>query len=414
MAHISDENTVAPRAGGLDRLLAVNQVVGPLMAELLADLSACGVRCEAIAGWVDRRRGESPPFGHLPAARLVKSPAWQRMMTWSAFTAGAAGRLLARRDAPLLVTTNPPLMPLLMTTLKRLLDCRYVLLVYDVYPEVAERTGYIRPGGKAAELWRRLSRRAMLAADGVITLGEHMAETLRSHLRPGDECDIEVIPNWADTDVIRPIPKQDNSFAKRHNLGDKLVVGYSGSFGATHDTESIIAAAQRLADVRDVRFVLIGGGTRRGRVEQLVAERNRGNLKLLDFQPLEVLPQSLAAMDCAIVCLDEPYRGVSVPSKTYYALAAGSALLAVSPPNTELTDLIAEHDCGVHIPPGSGERLADAVRELHENPELLRRYRTAARAAAEKHFSRRIATDRYYRYLRGLFGPGGSQSQPRT
>ncbi|MFP3938563.1 MAG: glycosyltransferase, partial [Phycisphaerae bacterium] len=190
--------------------------------------------------------------------------------------------------------------------------------------------------------------------------------------------------------------------------------GYSGSFGATHDTESIIAAAQRLTDMPDVRFVLIGGGTRRRDVERLVAERNAGNLTLLDFQPLEVLPQSLAAIDCAIVCLDEPYRGVSVPSKTYYALAAGSALLAVSPPDTELTDLIAEHGCGVHIPPGSGEKLADAVRDLHENPELLRRYRAAARAAAEKYFSRKVATDRYYRHLRGRFGQGGSQSRPRT
>ncbi|MGC9453970.1 MAG: glycosyltransferase family 4 protein [Phycisphaerae bacterium] len=414
MPDLSDENTAAGGSAGADRLLAVNQVVGPLMAELLSDLVAGGMDCSVVAGWVDRRGGEATPFGHLPAARLVKSPAWQRMMTWSAFTAGAAARIAARRSEPLLVTTNPPLMPLLMPALKRLLGCRYVLLVYDVYPEVAERTGYLRPGGRAAELWRRLSRRSMLAADGVITLGEHMAETLRNHLRPGDECDIEVIPNWADTDFIRPIPKQDNPFARRHGLTDKLVVGYSGSFGATHDTESIIAAAGLLADVPDVRLLLIGGGTRRREVEQLVAERNPGNLTLLDFQPLEVLPQSLAAMDCAVVCLDEPYRGVSVPSKTYYALAAGAAVLAVSPPNTELTDLVAEHGCGVHIPPRSGEKLAAAVREMHENPALLRRYRLAARKAAQEHFSRGRAVERYRRYLRDRFSPGGSQSPPRT
>jgi glycosyltransferase involved in cell wall biosynthesis len=395
----------------LEHLLAVNQVVGPLMGELLADLSARGVRCEVVSGWVDRRSGQEQAFGVLPAARLVKAPAVERLATWAAFMGGALWRVARRPGVPLLVTTNPPLMPLAMPALKRLFGCRYVLLVYDVYPEVAEQTGHLAPGGRVAELWRRLSRRAMLAADGVITLGEHMAETLRGHLREGDACDIEVIPNWSDTEFIRPEPKEQNPFARRHGLTDKFVVGYSGSFGATHDTESIIAVAELLADVADVRLLLIGGGTRRRQVERLVAERNPGNVILLDFQPLETLPHSLATADCAIVCLDEPYRGVSVPSKTYYSLAAGSALLAVSPPDTELTDLVAEHECGVHVPPRSPEKLAGAVRELHDDPDRLQKYRQAARAAAEVRFSRGLAADRYHQYLRARLGRPGAKGR---
>jgi len=233
----------------------------------------------------------------------------------------------------------------------------------------------------------------------VITLGRHMAETLRRHLADWGDVPLYVIDNWADTDFIRPLAKADNPFARRHGLVDKFVVSYSGAFGATHDTESIVAAAEALLDLPDVHFLLIGGGTRQREVSEVVARKALPNLTLLPLQPFDMLRYTLPAADCAIVSLDEGYEGLSVPSKTYYALAAGAALLAISGPGTELTELVAEHGCGVHIPPRSPEALAGAIRRLHDDRELLSAYKSAARRAAERHFSRRAATSRYLRCL---------------
>jgi len=389
---------VAPR-GGTD-LVVINQVTGPLMVELLTDLSRRGIRCAAITGWVDAEDPRRLPFAVLRGPRLVKSPAWKRLLTWAAFSVAAILRAIARPGALLLAVSNPPWPMLLMPLLKRLLRRRYVLLIYDVYPDVLVRMGRLRPGGVVTRLWKGLSRRALLHADGVITLGRHMAETIRGHLRPGDRCDVEVIPNWADTDFIRPVAKEHNPFARQHGLVDKFVVIYSGAFGATHDVESIVAAAGLLRDLPDVHFMMIGGGTRRREVEELIAQERPPNLTLLPFQPIAVLPYSLSAADCSIVCLDEGYEGISVPSKTYYALAAGTALLAASAPATELSELVDEHRCGLHIPPRSPGALADAIRRLHDEPELLGQMKAAARAAAEARFSRSVITARYLDYLR--------------
>ncbi|OPX22707.1 MAG: hypothetical protein B1H04_04640, partial [Planctomycetales bacterium 4484_123] len=105
----------------------------------------------------------------------------------------------------------------------------------------------------------------------MITLGRHMAETLRRHLADWGDVPLYVIDNWADTDFIRPLAKADNPFARRHGLVDKFVVSYSGAFGATHDMESIVAAAEALLDLPDVHFLLIGGGTRQREVSEVVA-----------------------------------------------------------------------------------------------------------------------------------------------
>jgi glycosyltransferase involved in cell wall biosynthesis len=383
----------------------INQVVGPLARELMEHLSACGIRCRALTGWVDARERADLPFEVLKAKPLVKRPAWKRLWSWGLFTAQAKLAAIRLRRTPMLVTTNPPWPMLAMPMLKRLTGLRYVLLVYDIYPDVMEQMGLCRHDSLLARLWRRWSRKAMLKAEGVITLGPHMAATLRRHLREGEDVAIETIPNWADTDFIRPLDKADNPFAREHGLTDKFVVAYSGALGATHDIDSIIAAAEMLNDLPDVQFLIIGEGTRRAEIEALVAKRNLPNLKLLPFQPLERVPYSLAAADCLIVCLGEGYEGLSVPSKTYYALAAGAAVLAISPKDTELTDLVEQFACGLHVPPRSGPALAEAIRRLRSDGQLLANFKAASRKAAEEHFSRKIVTERYRRYLAECFAP---------
>ncbi len=388
----------------LKKLLVVNQVAGPLACELLEDLTAMGVHCCLLTGWVEETDSREMPFVVHHARPLTKFPAWKRLLSWAIFTLQAVVHITRNRRIPILITTNPPWPMLVMPLMKRLFGARYLLLVYDIYPDVLERMGKARLGGLVSRIWRFLSCRSLLEAEAVITLGRYMAETLRGHLRPGDECEIEVIPNWADTQWIQPIDKNVNPFALRHGLVGKFVVMYSGSFGETHDVESIVTAAEMLQDTPDVQFVLIGGGTREKEVARLVADRRLENLMMLPFQPFTELRYSLTAADCAIVCLDEGYEGVSVPSKTYYALAAGSAILAVSSEKTELGDLIRECNCGEIIPPRNPGRLVKAIRRFHDDLDLLGRCKQASLESSKKRFSRKTITSRYVDYLHRCLG----------
>ncbi|MFP4054309.1 MAG: glycosyltransferase family 4 protein [Phycisphaerae bacterium] len=391
-----------PTDNPLRRLLVTNQVVGPLMVQLLDGLEESGTHCLAVTGRVDRCEDQKLRFTVIDAADLRKRPAWKRIWTWGVFALQSARQMLRHRRTPALVVSNPPVTALLCPVLKRLFGVRYALLVYDVYPEAAERTGMI--GRRAGNVWRALSRRAMLDAEGVVTIGTRMARTLQTHLRNEEPLHIDVLPNWADTDFVRPIPKPHNPFAREHGLVDKLVVTYSGAFGATHDVASIVTAAELLQDRPEVHFMLIGGGTREAEVRDLVQRKNLPNLTLLPLQPWGVVPQSFAVADLSIVCLDEAYKGISVPSKTYYALAAGAALLAISPPDTELTDLVAEEQCGRHVLPRDPHGLAEAVRHYCRNREELRQAGGNARRAAEQKYSQDVMIRQWVRTLRRMLG----------
>ncbi|NJR65533.1 MAG: glycosyltransferase family 4 protein [Leptolyngbyaceae cyanobacterium CRU_2_3] len=83
---------------------------------------------------------------------------------------------------------------------------------------------------------------------------------------------ITVIHNWADPTWIKPLVKQQNSFAQQHDLVNTFTVLYSGNMGRCHDMETILGAAWELRD-EPVQFLFIGAGPKREpcvkRVEEL-------------------------------------------------------------------------------------------------------------------------------------------------
>lgn len=384
------------------RLLAVNQSVSTLFRDLADGMAAQGVEVKMLAGYLELSQGYTPPFEWIPGCPLQKAPAWRRIWTWSKFTFQAICAMIRNRHAVALLVTNPPLVPWVGPMMRRLFGVRYAELVYDIYPDVMARMGMVRKGSLLYRFVRRLSNRAHRRAECVITLGRCMRQTVLDQLDDPRAVEVHVIPNWANTEEIVPMPHASNPFAAAHGLTDKFVVMYSGAFGATHDIDSIVLAAERLADLPELRIVLIGGGTREAQVRQLVDQKRLPNLILLPWQPVDQVKYSLTAADCHVVCLDEGYEGISVPSKAYTALAAGAALLAVSPPDTELTDMVDQHECGIWLRPRDVQGLSQAIRKLYEDRPALERMKSNSRRAAVEHYSKARCVEQYVKLLMPL------------
>jgi glycosyltransferase involved in cell wall biosynthesis len=134
--------------------------------------------------------------------------------------------------------------------------------------------------------------------------------------------------------------------------------------------------------------MIIGDGAKKGLVEQRKSEDNLDNMTVLGFQPEEVLPYLLAVADIAIVTLDEGSEGLSVPSKTYYAMASGAALIALCKKDSEVAQTVKKHDCGFVIKPHDTTAMVKAILELLGNEGKLKRYKTNSRSAAENFYSR--------------------------
>jgi glycosyltransferase involved in cell wall biosynthesis len=367
-------------------------------------------------------RGASPGALHVE-----KGPSYERrdtrrrLATWGAFVAAAGVRLARLPGRPfVLVMTNPPLLPHLAWALGRLRGLPYGLLVWDIYPEHLVEMGWVGPRHPVVAAWRALNRLALRRAEVVITLSDAMAETLRGQLGGGRAAGraLEVIPSWADADAIGPLGKGENPFAWAHGQVGRVTVMYSGNMGATHGLESLVEAARALRDDDRVRFLLVGDGNGRAAVAERVARHGLENVRLLPYQPWDVLPRSLAVADIAVVAQAPGTEHLSLPSKTYTSLAAGSARLALTSGGSDLARLVHSEEVGVVCARDDPAAVAAALRGLLDAPERLARYRANARRAAVERYSADAVFERLLAVLSPHVGAGrsaeaGADAAPR-
>lgn len=317
--------------------------------------------------------------------------ALSRLLSWGRFTA-IVWWWLVRPSAlpqhtPIFVVTNPPFLPLLAWLLHRLQKRPYGLLEWDIYPHVLVPMGLLSRRHVLFRFWQAWHQKSLREAGVVITIGEQMAARLRD-IANDELLPVQVIPNWVDTEWMKPIPRSENPFAQKYRLDEQLVVMYAGNLGATHSIETIIAVSEILRNEFDIRFLIIGDGTKRQLVETAIRTKSLTNSQLLPLQPLEFVPYSLASADIGVVTLAKDYEGLSMPSKTYNLLAAGNALLGISQSPNDLSDTINLHGCGANFGPSDVPDIARWLKSLSLDRTALANYKKAARQAAEQFYGR--------------------------
>ena len=288
-----------------------------------------------------------------------------RALDYASFYCAAAWRLwrVARNHDVIVAKTDPPLISVVVGWVAHWRGARLVNWVQDVFPEVAEALGMRVLSGPQAGLLRRLRNRAFRSAAANVVLGESMAAVLARAGVP--DTHIHVLPNWADQAAIYPVAAADNPLRRDWGLEGRCIVCYSGNMGRAHEFDTILGAAQLLADQSaTIGFLFIGGGAQRGRVEQQVRSRALGNVEFRPYQDAADLRFSLGAGDIHLVSQRPEVEGYVFPSKLYGILAAGRPLVFIGDPEGEISRLVAQEGVGVSVRQGDAAGLAAQLLHL--------------------------------------------------
>lgn len=264
---------------------------------------------------------------------------------------------MQRRPDVIVVLTTPPMFAFPVWLIARLKSARLVFWVMDVYPDLAVELGVLGRRSPVTGVLRYLSRRVLMGADCVVTLGEFMA----THVGRAGARTVETVHNWADGEAIRPRGIEGHPLREGWNWSDRFVVLYSGNLGLAHDFATILDAAEILRDRSDVRVAFVGSGAQTAWVEQEVRRRGLPNVEFRPWVPLTELGSSLTAGNVHLVTLRAELAGMLVPSKIYGILAAGRPTIYVGPRESEVAEILNDGDCGVSIVPGDGPAVAEAV-----------------------------------------------------
>ncbi|MCA9602846.1 MAG: glycosyltransferase family 4 protein [Polyangiales bacterium] len=393
------------------KVLVLNQhywpeiaATGQLLEDVCEDLVARGHDVTVITGQPSYR--VSGDTRTLPAEETRRGVRIRRVWSYvprersiprRVFAYGsyfASSLVAAVRDAKpdvALVLSTPPLLLGVSGALHRALrGVPYVYSVQDLYPDIAINLGVLKPG-LAATAIDHVARRLYRGAAGIITLSGAMADRL---VEKGVDAErIAIIPNWADTDAVRPTPR-DNAYARENGLVDSFVVQYSGNVGLSQGLEHVVAAAAHLRDL-PITLAIVGGGNARASLERQAKEQQLTNVRFFEPAPRDRLGELLASADVSLVPMKRGVASDLVPSKLYGILAASKPVLASVEHDSEVGRVVRQFDCGRVVEPENAKALADAIRELHAQRENLHAMGERGRRAGESHFSRRVCTGRY-------------------
>lgn len=309
------------------------------------------------------------------------------------------------RKALLLVTTEPPYLPVLAYIMHWLFNQPYMCLIYDLYPDVAVTLGVVTENHPIVRLWRWLNRLTWRHAEAIVVLSPTMQQRIL-HYCPEARGKVSVIHNWADPNLIQPMPKQDNWFAQKYGLNAAFTVLYSGNMGRCHDMETIMAAAAKLRH-QPVRFVFIGGGAKLNQCVDIAHQLGLENCLFLPYQTKQNLTYSLTACDLSLVSIDQDIEGLVAPSKFYGCLAAGRPIAAICAPHSYLRGMLAEGQCGSAFDHGDGVGLAEFILTLQADPGRAARMGEQARQYLLAHYTPEHCVQRYMEVLKACFSSGG-------
>ena len=386
----------------------------PLITQLAQDLVASGSEVIVIASLPHYGRTSVHPdyldyegFFHRSeeeGVKIIRTPVYIPKHTgifsraWNYlsynFLSFFAGLGISKPDVILAV--NPPITTTfsawLISVFKR---APLVVGIQDVWPDCLIQVNKLR--NKVVIYFSRILEKIQYRiAKKIIVLSPGMRSNLENKGVKRDK--IEIIANWADTEYVKPLPRENN-FLFNHNLENKFVVLFSGNHGYISALENVIEAAEFLKDIPEVLFLLAGEGSVKKDLIQQAAGKGLDNIRFLSTQPEQQWLEMLAASDLTLVSLRADLAGLNVPSKVYTLMAAGRPILASVPEMSEVAALVINAKSGIICKPDNPQDLAEKIRDLKDKTALLDELGRNGRLFMQENFNRKLQTASYLSIL---------------
>jgi len=346
--------------------------VGQHIADVVAEAAHRGHKVRIITA----NRGYDNPSIRFPSYEIRQDAEIIRLR-WSSFgKKSLTSRLLGQcsftfqgflkgmmgfHPDVVLVSTIPPFGIVAAWLVAKLRRSSLVYWVMDINPDEAIAMGLVQSRSLSARFIECMNIMVLQFAKAVITLDSHMARRLESKI-PYDKC-ITVVPPWPHEDIISRKMTNGVAFRKKHGLSDKFVVMYSGNHSWVHPLDTLLEAASKLAHREDIKFLFIGGGVEKKKVERAI-QNGAPNIQSLPYQSFERLGESLSAANVHVVVMGEAMVGIVHPCKIYGAMTVRRPLLAIAPDKSHISEIIDGRGIGFRLRHGDVTGVVQAILTL--------------------------------------------------
>ncbi|MBQ6505547.1 MAG: glycosyltransferase family 4 protein [Flexilinea sp.] len=260
---------------------------------------------------------------------------------------------------------------------------KFLLEIRDLWPEFAIAMGALT-NRTLIRMSRWLEKFLYVHADRIIVNSPGFIPYIR------DICGKtpDLVPNGADETMFER--GNGDAFREKYGLKDDFVVMYSGAHGPANDLETALKAAELLRDRERLRFVFVGSGKDKPRLEDLAAEKGLSNVLFVPAVPKDEIPAVMAAENAGLAILKKlDMFKTTYPNKVFDIMACGDPVICQI--DGVIREVVEENHAGIFVEPGDPQALAQAVLRLASDPGGCREMGENGRKAIREKFDRDAA-----------------------
>ena len=299
-------------------------------------------------------------------------------------------------DVDVIMCESPPLfLGYSALYLKRKKKAKLIFNVSDLWPESAEKLGVVKNKWMlklAYNLEEKLYRKSILVTGQTQGICKNINERfplVKTYW----------FPNGSDLSYYNPSTvssdwRKDNGF----NTNDVLFL-YAGIIGLAQGLEIILSAAEKLMDQPSIKFILLGNGPEKEKLQVIKQEKKLLNVYFFDAVSKTLMPEIVKACDAAIIpLLKLPLFLGAIPSKIFENLAMEKAvILAVDGEAREL--FVNQGKCALYSEPENVDDLVKNVLLLANNALLRKELGKKGRTYVEQSFNRNTIAYNFHQEL---------------
>ena len=267
-------------------------------------------------------------------------------------------RRFRKYDLMTVASFPPVVMGLTARVLGFLTGTKYLYHCQDLYPETVIASGMMKTSSRLASITRSIELRNCKKAAAVVVLSEDMKQTV---LRRSSALDnVQIINNFIIDEFDPAVPIA----AELQKVDGKFRILFAGNLGRFQNLDALMEAAHQLSGNEEIHFWFVGEGAMK---EELIEQAGALLGKTVFFHPFMPLKEVMVVISqtqLSIVSLNPGVIDCAYPSKTMSYLEAGSRLLVLVEPDSELANFVTENSIGtVCEDPSAGSFVSAVTRE---------------------------------------------------
>lgn len=278
----------------------------------------------------------------------------------------------------ILYSTPPISLAGIVEKIKKKTGAKTYLLLKDIFPQNAVDIGLISPF-TAEILFRNKEKKLYKISDYIGCMSPANVEYLLKH-NELDNLKVEVCPNSIKVtdNLTGEVPKNNEALElgdrsrilSKYNIPpDKIIFLYGGNLGLPQDIPFITECIKKSAKVKEAHFVICGGGTEYGKLENFVSETTPVNLTLIKALPKSEYDSLVGVSDVGMIFLDHRFTIPNFPSRLLSYLKEKKPVLICTDKNTDIGRIAEENEFGLSSVSDNTEGFAENVNKL-TNGEL--------------------------------------------